>query len=198
MSIDPKRITNFDRTDAELQAFWLFGAFCAGKNSDYAARCLSRLLYNIGEKNPFDYLRELGEAKIHNALVASKIGQYNRLLKFVLQSLELDLRNATLDQLMAVHGIGPKTARFFLLHTRRDCAYAVLDTHILKYLRDCGIDAPEQTPTNRLVYSHLETVFLHFSRTHFPHMATADVDLTLWMKYSGRLEKDVDEPCLPV
>jgi hypothetical protein len=196
--ITPTQITNFNRTDAELQAFWLFGAFCAGKNSDYAAKCLSRLLHRAEAKNPFDYLRELGETNIHNALVASRIGQYARLLKFIMQSLDLDLRTATLEDLMKVHGIGPKTARFFLLHSRADYPCAVLDTHILKYLRDKDArNVPAITPSSKTVYADLEERFLFHARLDFPHMSVADVDLTLWMKYSGRLQNDLTAPELP-
>ncbi len=197
MQITPSDITNYNRTDAELQAFWLFGAFCAGKNSDYASRCLARLLQKSDGKNPFDYLRELGEVGIHNALVASRIGQYARLAAFIKQSLDLDLRTATVDDLMKVHGIGPKTARFFLLHTRHDQQLAVLDTHILKFLRDNGIDAPQNTPTNKNKYLELEKKFLYLVAMHFPNMSIAHVDLTLWMKYSGRLDTDSQEPELP-
>ena len=87
MNIDPKNITNFSRTTAELQSFWLFSLFVAGKNSDYAAGCLARLLHKarFNEQNPFDYLRELGETGIHNALVAAKVGQYSRLTKAIVQ-----------------------------------------------------------------------------------------------------------------
>jgi hypothetical protein len=189
--ITPTQITNFHRTIAELQAFWLFGAFCAGKNSDYAARCLSRLL-NKTTENPFDYLRSLGEVGIHNALVAAKVGQYGRLTKFIVQSLDLDLHTATLQQLMSVHGIGPKTARFFLLHSRPNQEHAVLDTHILKYIasKDSLDPVPRSTPTTPKMYSDLEKKFLYFAKLDYPHMSIADIDLMLWSKYSGRMEEE--------
>jgi hypothetical protein len=193
MQIKPIEITNFNRNDSELQAFWLFGAFCAGKNSDYASSCLSKLL-NKCDTSPFEYLRSLGENSIHNALVASKIGQYSRLTKFVIQSLDLDLRNDNLDKLMSIHGIGPKTARFFLLHTRQGCEYAVLDTHILKYIAEKGHDVPKSTPITNVLYSKIEKIFLYHARLDFPYMNLADIDLMLWSKYSGRSEKESQEP----
>lgn len=189
MQIKPTEITNYTRTDAELQAFWLFGAFCAGKNSDYASQCLSKLLHKTN--NPFDYLRDLGEVGIHNALVASRIGQYARLTKFIMQSLDLDLRTATLEQLLNVHGVGSKTARFFLLHTRPNLDYAVLDTHILKYVADKGHDVPKTTPTSKNLYSKIEKAFIYHARIDFPHMTIADIDLMLWAKYSGRSEMEM-------
>jgi thermostable 8-oxoguanine DNA glycosylase len=192
--IDPKKITNFTRTQAELQSFFLFGLFCAGKNSDYAAKCLAKLLHNNEGETPFEVLKNLGETGIHNALVASRIGQYTRLTKAIVDAVYLDLSTCTLEELMSVHGVGQKTARFFLLHTRPNCKVAVLDTHILKWLRDNGVDAPQVTPTSVKQYKALEEKFLFLAGINFPFMSIADVDLTLWMKYSGRLENDAVEP----
>lgn len=187
--ISPKDITNFSRSKHELQSFFLFGLFCAGKNSDYASRCLSRLLSKNTEE-PFETLKKLGEIGIHNALVASRIGQYSRLTKGIMQALNLDLATCSLDDLMNIHGVGPKTARFFLLHTRAGCECAVLDTHILKFLRDHQVDAPKNTPTNYKQYLELEKKFIYLAKINFPSMTLADIDLTLWMKYSGRLDED--------
>jgi len=200
--IDPKKITNFTRTQSELQSFFLFGLFCAGKNSDYAAKCLAKLLHTIEGETPFEVLKNLGEIGIYNALCASRIGQYNRLTRAVMGAVDLDLATCSLEDLMNVHGVGQKTARFFLLHTRPDCQCAVLDTHILKWLRENQeSDAfkngvPQSTPTNVKQYLALEKQFLFLARLNFPFMSIADIDLTLWMKYSGRLEDDKSVPKL--
>ena len=183
--IDPKKITNFTRTQAELQSFFLFGLFCAGKNSDYAAKCLAKLLHNNEGETPFEVLKNLGETGIHNALVASRIGQYTRLTKAIVDAVYLDLSTCTLEELMSVHGVGQKTARFFLLHTRSNIKCAVLDVHILKFLRDHQVDAPQNTPTSTKQYETLEKQFLFLISSHFPFMSVADVDLIIWKKYSG-------------
>jgi len=189
--IDPTKITNFTRTTAELQSFFLFGLFCAGKNSDYAAKCLAKLLHTIEGETPFEVLKNLGEIGIYNALCVSRIGQYNRLTKAVMGAVDLDLATCSLEDLMNVHGVGQKTARFFLLHTRPNCQCAVLDTHILKWLRENQVvDVPQSTPTNVKQYLALEKQFLFLARLNFPFMSIADIDLTLWMKYSGRLDDD--------
>ena len=191
MQIDPTKITNFDRTDSELQAFALFAVFCAGKNSDYASRCLARLLHKC-DSTPFEYLRELGEVGIHNALVASKIGQYGRLTKAVMGLLELNLATCSLEDLMAVHGCGPKTSRFILVHSRKDCRHGILDCHILKFLKENGCeDAPQQTPTSNKQYLELEKKFLFIAERLVPCMSIADIDLILWMRYSNRLDNDL-------
>ncbi len=196
MQIDPTKITNFNRTDSELQAFWIFGCIVAGKNSDYAAKVLARLL-NRCDTTPFEYFRDLGEAGIRNALVAARSGNYTRITRFIVESLDLDLRTASKDQLMKVFGVGPKTVRMFLLHTRPNVECAVLDTHILKYLAEKKQCVPSQTPSSLKQYDELEKDFLYYAKVDFPFMSIADIDLMLWMKYSGRLDNDIVEPELP-
>ena len=68
---------------------------------------------------------------------------------------KLDLRTCTREDLMDVYGVGPKTARFFLLHTREFCDEVVLDTHILRWMRErCDVkEAPKNTPQNPEKYA---------------------------------------------
>ena len=42
--IDPKNITNFNRDTDQLESFWLFCMFVAGKNSDWASQCLKKVI----------------------------------------------------------------------------------------------------------------------------------------------------------
>ena len=195
-TIDPKNITDFNRNTDELQAFWLFCMFVAGKNSDWASRCLKKLI-DTADKGTFEgifkYFKSIGEVGVHNALVANKVGQYTRLTKGIMQSLDLDLRTCSLQDLLNIHGVGNKTARFFLLHTRRNGNYAVLDTHILAWMRDHGVEnAPKSTPTNLKVYEELENRYRILSRLHYPHLSNAQIDLLIWTKQSGRLDDDLN------
>ena len=194
LQVNPTDITHFDRDTNQLESFWLFCMFVAGKNSDYASRCLSKLIHaaklgqDIGEDGIFNYFKSIGEVGIHNALVASKVGQYGRLTKGIMQSLDLDLRTCSLDDLLNVYGVGNKTARFFLLHTRQGCDYAVLDTHILAWLRDNGVeDAPKNTPTNSKKYQELEKKFRYLSRLRYPYLSDAQIDLLIWSDQSNRI-----------
>ena len=193
-TIDPTNITDFNRDTNQLEAFWLFCMFVAGKNSDYASRCLSKLIHGMsrrGYDGIFNYFKDLGRDGIHNALVANKVGQYTRLTKGVMQSLDLDLRTCRLDDLLKIHGVGNKTARFFLLHTREGGNYAVLDTHILAWLRTHGVEeAPKTTPTDSKVYRTLEKKFRYMSRLCYPHLTDAEIDLLIWSIQSGRLSDE--------
>jgi thermostable 8-oxoguanine DNA glycosylase len=195
-TIDPKNITDFNRDTDQLQSFWLFCMFVAGKNSDYASRCLAKLINTAKHEKSggiFNHFKLIGEVGIHNALVASKVGQYTRLKKGIMQSLDLDLTTCTLEDLLELHGVGNKTARFFLLHTRERCDYAVLDTHILTWMRDHGVEeAPKNTPTNVKLYEQLENKYRIMSRLYYPHLSNAKIDLLIWTKQSGRLDDDLN------
>lgn len=186
--IEPTQITNFSRTRGELELFWIFCICVAGKNSDCAARAISRLM-RYDHSRPFKAIAEWVEDNtLHNALVAAKVGQYTRISRALTESLGLDLFTCTLEDLMAIHGVGPKTARFFLLHTREDCDYAVLDTHILRYLKtECGFsECPIVTPHNREQYERWEKCFIAVVRNTFGGLPLAQVDLLIWKMMSGR------------
>ena len=184
LTIEPTQITNHNRTDAQLQAFWVFCIVVAGRNSDHAARVVGKLLGKTD--NPFQYFRDIGENGIHNALVANRVGQYDRITKAIHQSLEINLRECSFHDLKAIFGVGPKTSNFFLLHSRAGYEGVVLDTHILKFLRDHSVDAPKQTPQDPEVYEDLSRRFLRISGAIYPHLSPADRDLIIWKQYSGR------------
>ena len=184
--IDPKNITDFNRTDSQLEMFWLFCITVAGKNSDTTSKLLALMFY--GQDSPFDVLRDLGEVGIYNMLIANRSGQYRRISQAFTESLGLDLRTCTLEDLLSIYGVGPKTARFFLLHSREDCQHAVLDTHILKWMKDHGIDhAPNATPQNQKTYMEYEKLFRILAHSYFPGMSLAQADLLIWTQQSGRL-----------
>ena len=85
------------------------------------------------------------------------------------------------DELVRVKGIGPKTARFFVMHSRRDQKVATLDVHILKWLREQGVErVPSQTPQNEVAYKRLEEKFLKLAKGLGKD--PAELDLEIWKK----------------
>lgn len=206
-AISPTSITNYGRTESDLQTFWVFCILVAGKNSDTTARVVSKFFSRkADEQSPFDYLLWMTSRPfnyLHNTLVANRVGQYHRITRALQETVNfhgpgrpIDLRTCTVDDLQSIHGVGPKTARFFLLHTRPDCECAVLDTHVLSYLRDKGLgdDTPTSTPTSMKVYRDLEHTFLVMIQLDFPQLTVAEADLLIWSSYSGRLETDYPLP----
>lgn len=183
----PFQVTNFNRTDSELQKFWLFCLFVAGKNSDTQLSKLNKFLKRAEDagKTPFDYLKE-NLLDLRNMLVAAKVGQYNRLVKAIEQSIQLNLRDCTVNDLTKIYGVGPKTSRFFLLHSRKDVDCVVLDTHVLNWLREHNVDAPQNTPSEPK-YSELEGYAKALFGAYFDDLPMQEIDLLIWGSQSGRL-----------
>jgi thermostable 8-oxoguanine DNA glycosylase len=192
--INPKKITDFNRSDNQLQEFLLFAIVVAGKQSkiqaqkldDFLGLITKEFLCDVGylPQDYFEAIRNAGIETIKSFLRRCRMGQYGRISVAFQNASYLNLRTATLDQLMKVHGIGPKTARFFLLHSRKDAKCAVLDTHILKYIRDCGYDAPKITPPEGKEYRKWEAIFLDLYYPFKERLTLADFDLKIWKKYA--------------
>lgn len=113
------------------------------------------------------------------------IGCYNAKAKTFLCLVRKDfnLKTCTLEDLESIPGIGPKTARCFLIHSRPNQQYAGLDTHVLKFLRDKGHEVPKATPTGKK-YVELEKIFLKYVAES--GMSVADFDLLIWNDYRNR------------
>ncbi len=91
------------------------------------------------------------------------------------------MRTCSVDDLENIYGLGRKTSRCFLIHTRKNARVAGLDVHILKFLRDQGIDAPISTPSSRKKYLELEKTFIEFADK--AGKPIAEYDLAIWRKY---------------
>jgi thermostable 8-oxoguanine DNA glycosylase len=187
LPINPVSVTDYGRDEANLQAFWIFCILVAGKNADTAAKKVSDLLNRFATQKPFEYIKRLGAVALRNTLLASKSGQYERITRALMGSTNLDLKTVTPDELDSVYGVGPKTARFFILHTRPLVKVAVLDTHILKWMKSVGVeDVPEASPTDKDVYEKYERIWLTLYPSHFPNCTPAQADLLIWKIMSGR------------
>lgn len=196
--IDPKKITNYNRTDAQLEEFLLFCIMVAGHNAQTTAKTLDKLLArayrhdaNLGITNdfimsPFKYLQLViedidnkGKTTLNQWLAHFSVGCYNRVARTIkeLLSAKLNLRECSVSELEAIHGIGPKTSRFFITHSRKDQRFAILDVHILSFMRERGLNAPKSTPSGKK-YALLEKEFLKM--VDASGMSPADFDLMIW------------------
>lgn len=194
--IDPSNITNYNLSSSELEENILFWILAAGKNAMTSSRCLDALLkewVRKDHKGPFDTISYICcvsdlalEMKKHG------IGCYNNKSKsFIdLLSRNIDLKNCSLEELESIRGIGPKTARCFLIHTRKNQKYAGLDTHVLKYMRDLGVKTPKSTPVGK-TYKRLEKIFLEI--VDISKMNSADLDLMVWRVYSGKENNNLEK-----
>ena len=190
--IDPKRVTNYNRTTSELQEFLLFCVCVAGKKSTIEApkldKFLNALKVEYGDHEPFALVKlALDDDNLMDMMQEYKIAPYQqRYNSFVDLITKLDwesLDESTLDQLQSVRGISTKTSRFFLTHSVEKFDEPVLDTHILRFLTDFGYkDVPKSTPQNPKVYEKFSKLFRSIAR--FEGKSVADFDLEVWTKYS--------------
>lgn len=179
--IDANNITKFDRTDDELLEFWLFALFVRGKNADVQARKLHQMGQILGKWSILNYM---SDETIETVLRQVKAGQYGTLVPAISQTMERlyddpqFLRTAKTWELESITGVGPKTSRFFILHSRPKARLAVLDTHILNYLNERGGHrVPRTTPTGKR-YADLEDKFLLYA--DFEGVDPAAFDLAIW------------------
>lgn len=185
--IDPDNITNFNRTDSELEEFLLFTICVAGKKAHEQARKLEEFLW-LGPhgRSPFRRLRWMNTSAcfpggIEGALRKVRMGQYARIggVFACLARKTVNPRTVTLEELESIPGIGSKTSRFFLVHSRPDQRLAVLDRHILRHLREAGVDrVPDNTPRTQKDYRRLEEEFLRLADAQ--GCPVHQLDLQLW------------------
>ena len=183
--IDPFNITKFDRTENELQEFLLFCIAVAGKRADQTREALADFLFPCQpDERPFEYVRWLDEhGLLYLKLKHFKLTPHKVRARGFREAAQLkNLRTISVARLEQVHGIGPKTARFFVLHSRRDERLAVLDTHILTFLRELGYTTPKQTPQSPRRYKALEDAFLNECDKR--GLSPAEFDLMVWKSRS--------------
>lgn len=188
--IDPTKITDYNLSIPELEERILFWVAAAGKNGRVAAKSIDKLLSFINTNDsPFSKIRYIieneGLISLKTLMKKCGIGCYNNKATTFrdLAYSGADLKNCSAEDLEKVKGIGMKTSRCFILHSRKGARYAGLDTHILKYLRIFNIDyVPKSTPSSKKLYLRLEKDFLILADLF--KMNPADLDLEIWNYYS--------------
>lgn len=189
-------ITKYDCTDADLEERIMFWVCVAGKNAHTQAHKLDAFLGLMRElvparrlpASPFELVRRT--LKIDRTLQlhmrAVGLGKYGLMERAytMLATSGMNLRTCSVSDLEAVPGIGPKTARCFVLHSREGARVAGLDRHIMRYLKERGFTREENTPGNPKEYARLEQVFLDHCDKY--GMIPADFDLMLWKIGAGR------------
>lgn len=172
---------SFTRSKPELEQFLFFSVAVAGKNSQITMRAVNNLFHN-NEHAPFAYLRRLlNNRTLVKTLRRHGIGQYNKSKKAVkdLVNCKLNLKSCTVEDLEKLHGIGPKTARFFISFSRPSVQFAILDVHILRWMRKYGIKTPKSTPGSQKRYKELENKYLSLAKRLKQN--PAKLDYKVWL-----------------
>ena len=187
--INPKKITNFNRSQADLELFAIFAVCVAGKKAQQTADKVNNHFRDTQtptkQLTPFETIKSLINIRVFGAyLQFAKFGQYKRIYRALRDLTEsgIDLKTCTVEDLEAIHGIGPKTSRFIIMHSRPKQRLATLDTHILRWMRDQGIETPKATPQSRKLYKELEDKFLTLCDKCA--ILPSQLDLKIWKKYS--------------
>ena len=192
MKINPQEITDYNRTDAELEFFLLFCIVVAGKKSDIQANKLEEWYDDrvYHKDTPFEYIERLdADGELRSSLEKVRMGQYNRLVNSFQDAIGmggrgiLNLQKCSLQDLCFIRGVKLKTSNFFLTHSREDYNVPVLDTHVLKFLKAEGIkNVPKSTPQDEKLYNSLAKQFTTIAKRR--RMSVADLDLQVWKQYS--------------
>lgn len=183
--IDPFDVTKYDRSKSELEEFLAFCVFVAGKPAKRTSQNLDKLLNEDG--SPFQQIRKwIDDGSFRSKLEKYGFGQYTKLCRAFseLTSSNMNLKTCSVEDLESIYGIGPKTARFFILHSQKGAKVACLDTHILTWMRDQGYDAPRSTPPAGRQYRELEECFLKIAEEK--GKTPADLDLEIWSSLTRR------------
>ena len=194
--INPTEVTNFERTPDQVEQFALFAILVAGKNSDVASRKLLEICKEVFEethrRDILTWIIETYENRflIQDFFQSYNTGQHTRIAKHV-DKMRFEIKNKILLDLpvrVLEEKMGPKTARFFMLHSIKDCECIPLDTHILSWMRDNGADVPKSTPKPGKRYRQIEEECLAMFNELLPEgKSVAEKDLMVWKKQSGRV-----------
>lgn len=180
----------------ELEEHLLFWVCAAGKNGVTSAKCLDWFLEHASiadgqlpeedKRSPFAKIKDLDtnlpKNNLMSTMMVSGIGCYNAKSKTFreLAKSDINLKTCTVDDLESISGIGPKTARCFLIHSRPNQKLAGLDVHILRFLADKGYDVPKNTPSGKR-YKKIEQFFI--KEAELSGKSVADFDLEIWKEY---------------
>lgn len=173
----------------EKEYFLIFSIIVAGRNAKMAVEKAWRLLeFTWGEETPFDLIKHyIDHNTLTQKLKSLKIGQYTRIEKALKDIINLNVETCSLEDLLACHGVGNKTARFFLLNTRKNANYAVLDTHVLKWLNSLfgnWMNVPKSTPTSGSRYALWEYKAIQAMKKEYPERTLAQADFEIWKTFA--------------
>lgn len=185
--IDAANITDYNLFDNELEARMIFWVLAAGKNGTRAAEITNKMTSNwerlAGITKPFKVIKSQSLEETVEMCKNYGTGCHNSKGRSLheLVNAGLNLRTCSPEDLEKIYGIGMKTSRCFILHSRENAQAAGLDTHILKHLRELGYDAPINTPASKKIYLTLEKIVLKLAEQ--TGMSPACYDLKVWNQY---------------
>lgn len=171
---------------SELQFKIIYAIVVAGKSARFANGVMQSLRGEVNSDDSellFDFLNRKREAgELRQTLEQHRTGNYTKLEKAIGALLEetFDLEEVSPEDLERIHGIGPKTARFFIVWTRPVERYAVLDVHVLHWMAAQGYRVPHSTPQTPQHYRRIEGWFLEEAAKR--KLTPRQLDMEIWGK----------------
>lgn len=190
--IDASNITDYNLNVEELEGRIIFWILAAGKNGTRAAKITNDMVTfwrdNV-QLTPFAAIKLYNLEGLSNACKYWKTGCHTHKARslYEIAHSDLNLKTCSADDLEKIYGIGMKTSRCFIIHSREDAKYAGLDTHMLKHLVELGYDVPKSTPS-RKKYLTLEQIVIKLSEQSGKSIAKYDLDI--WNKYKVAVNKN--------
>lgn len=171
-------------TQTELEQKLIYAVIVAGKAAKFADQATDRLFKLLDGPTPLQYLAKLHLDDITQLCKTARTGAYAKNARFLWEVSRNppDLRNCTPADLEKYHGVGMKTSRFFIVWTRPEARYAVLDTHILRWLHQRGVWVPARTPRCG-DYERIERTFIKIADSL--GLTPRQLDWKIWSEGSG-------------
>jgi len=176
----------------ELECRILYAIIVAGKSAKFAEQAFKRL-FGQPAYSPFAVVRAwVQEGVLLQNLQKARVGNYRKIERAYTELVQskIDLIKCTPEELEMIHGIGPKTSRFFILWTRPEARVAVLDVHVLRWMRNAGCVVPKSTPSKAL-YARIEKQFLEM--VDKAGLTPRQLDEQIWMEGSKYGKYNPDE-----
>lgn len=192
-AVDPTAIPE-KMSRPQLEWWILFTIAVAGKGAKQTEKKMRAFMDLAPPVSPFQRVRYMIYInRLDENLHEVKLGKYKLFDKGFRAAVGLDLdlleRSEPMDalkMLSAIPGLGPKGSRMILQYAFPEHAdrWAVLDTHILRWLREHGVNAPKSTPPEGPTYRELENTFKFMAKDR--HMSTRQLDTEIWLAYSRK------------
>lgn len=174
----------------KLEYKLLFAIIVAGKSAKFAEAVMERLFPITGDWTTyFQQLRDWVNAGVlREKIKEARTGNYGKIEKGFTYIAERawNLETVTIAQLEAIPGVGPKTARFFLLWTDRKERVAALDVHVLRWMATKGYKVPRSTPSGKK-YAEIEKQFI--AEADKRGVTPRELDFAIWAVGANHWEK---------
>ena len=204
--INPSSPTKYNRSQPELETFVLWATILPTKPAHRMAQLLDSMLMNgrlhhSPDLTPFELVRVwVANGTLEEVLRRYNVGQYTRLVRCWTELTAIQLARPhhgndqhgfvctkgvdlkSVAELEQIHGIGPKTARFIVLHNVKNARCIPVDTHWLKELRSRGYPVRENATLDARLHAEYERYAL--AEVDASGQTAAAYDLSIWLKWN--------------